>query len=190
MNEVSKKFITKYKLHTASKLFGRSSIRYVIESLPELEIQPWQFKNDKVPRKYWTHEENRIGALRYLFEVELKWSTDDVKEKLSWDILSEYGLMSLRFYYPNLWEIFKAAYNTDVEPWEMINSEVPPYTWEDSENRIKAIKWLVSKLDFNAAKINRKTFARFGISKLLGDYYGDNAMKAIKDAFNYEEHKV
>ena len=49
--EVSKKFLTKYKLHTASKLFGRSAIRYIIYAYPEAGYLPWQFKLDKVPQK-------------------------------------------------------------------------------------------------------------------------------------------
>lgn len=183
-NEVSKNFISKYKLHTASKLFGRSSIRYVIESMPELGIQPWQFRKDKVPYRYWTKEENRINALRYLFEVELNWSMDDVKEELTWDILKEHGLLSLHGYYPNLWEIFKAAYNIDVEPWEMLNSSVPSYTWKSRENRVKAIKWLIGKLNSELNGIDRKTFARYGLSSLLSDYYGDSAKRAIRDTFN------
>jgi hypothetical protein len=189
-NEVSKKFISKNMLHTASKLFGRSSIRYVIESIPELGIQPWQFKNDKVPYKYWTQEDKRINALRYLFEVELNWSMDDVKEKLTWDILKEHGLLSLRCYYPNLWEVFKAAYDVSVEPWEMLNSSVPPYTWKSHENRVKAIKWLIGKQNSELNRIDRKTFARYGLSSLLSEYYGDNAKKAIRDILDQEKQKI
>jgi len=44
---VSKKFLTKYKLHTAAKLFGRSAIKYVMSCYPQ-EYQSWQFCNDKV----------------------------------------------------------------------------------------------------------------------------------------------
>ncbi|MBZ9624398.1 DUF4046 domain-containing protein [Clostridium sp. FP2] len=39
--EVSKRFLTKYKLHTASKLFGRSAIRYILCTYPEVKYQPW-----------------------------------------------------------------------------------------------------------------------------------------------------
>lgn len=87
--EVSKIFLTKYKLHTVSKLFGRSAIRYVICAYPEELYQPWQFKHDKVPQSYWTQETNRIDALKYVFEVELQWSLDDIKEKLNWAIIKK-----------------------------------------------------------------------------------------------------
>ena len=45
--EVSKKFLTKYKLHTASKLFGRSAIRYIICAYPDASYKPCQFKLKK-----------------------------------------------------------------------------------------------------------------------------------------------
>lgn len=51
--EVPKLFLTKYKLHIASKLFGRSAIRYIKYSYPEEGYQPWQFQHDKVPQSYW-----------------------------------------------------------------------------------------------------------------------------------------
>jgi len=35
--QVSKMFLTKHKLHTASKLFGRSAIRYIICAYPEVQ---------------------------------------------------------------------------------------------------------------------------------------------------------
>ncbi|MBU3075602.1 DUF4046 domain-containing protein [Clostridium estertheticum] len=95
--EVSKMFLTKYKLHTASKLFGRSAIRYTICTYPEELYQPWQFCHDKVPQNYWTLEKNRVDALKYVFEVEMKWNIEDVKEKLTWSLLEEYGLGSLHY---------------------------------------------------------------------------------------------
>lgn len=82
LNTVSKKFLTENKLHTASKLFGRSAIKYVMNAYPG-EFQPWQFKSDKVPQSYWTDENNRISAIRYVVENELEWSIQDVKENLN-----------------------------------------------------------------------------------------------------------
>lgn len=63
--DLTKMFLTKYKLHTASKLFGRSAICYIICTYPEAQYHPWQFNHDKVPQSYWTQEKNRISALKY-----------------------------------------------------------------------------------------------------------------------------
>ncbi|MGK0468949.1 DUF4046 domain-containing protein [Clostridium sp.] len=180
--ELSKKFLTKYKLHTASKLFGRSAIRYILCTYPEEQYQPWQFMHDKVPQCYWTQEKNRISALKYIFEVEMQWNIEDVKEKLSWSILEQNGLVTLHSYYPSLFKIFKAVYKIDIGPWEIINSEVPNGTWESESNRISAVKWLIIRMKVQNEQIDRKAFAKYGLSLLLGKYYSDNVTRAIRES--------
>ncbi|MCB2305611.1 DUF4046 domain-containing protein [Clostridium estertheticum] len=184
--EVSKMFLTKYKLHTASKLFGRSAIRYIINAYPEAGYLPWQFKHDKVPQSYWTDEQNRVNALKYIFEVEMKWGIEDVKEKLTWGVFEENGLGSLHYYYPSLFRIIKAVYKNEISPWEIANSEVPNGTWESESNRISAVKWLILRTKLQNEQINRKTFAKYGLSRLLGKYFGDNAARAISEAIDGE----
>ncbi|MBU3157885.1 DUF4046 domain-containing protein [Clostridium estertheticum] len=180
--EVSKMFLTKYKLHTASKLFGRSAIRYVICTYPDVHYQPWQFKLDKVPKSYWANEENRVDALKYLFEIEMKWNIEDVKEKLCWSLLEKNGLGTLHNYYPSLFKIIKAVYQFEIQPWEIINGEVPNGTWESEINRIRAVKWLILKVNIPNEQIDRKIFAKYGLSMLLGKYYNDNTTRAIREA--------
>jgi hypothetical protein len=179
---ISKKLITQNKLHTPCKLYhSRSAIQFVLNAIPELELSLWQFKEDKVPYGFWTKEENRVSALRNFFEVQMRWSIEDVKERLSWEVLEENGLGTLHTYYPSLCKILKAAYNVDIDPWEIINSEVPSGTWEDRRNRIQAINWLLNKEKFNTSNIDRKTFSKYGLSKLLTEYYCDNVSKAVKE---------
>ena len=122
--EVSKMFLTKHKLHTASKLFGRSAIRYIICAYPEVKYQPWQFMNDKVPQSYWMQESNRINALKYIFEVDLQWSIEDIKEKLNCEIIRQQRLYTLHSYYPNIHHICNALYPGKIKPWELRHSEV------------------------------------------------------------------
>lgn len=179
---VCKKFLTKYKLHTASKLFGRSAIKYIISSFPEIDYQPWKFKKDKVPQSYWTSDENRVNAVRYLIEREFKWSIEEVKEKLSWELLEENGLMTLHSYYTSLYELIKSIY-PKILPWEINNTEVPNGTWSSRRNRIKAVKWLVKKSNLKGNRINRNTFGVYGLSRLLAEYYCDNPKRAIKEAY-------
>ena len=177
-------FLTKYKLHTASKLFGRSAIRYIICTYPEEQYQAWQFSHDKVPQNYWTTEKNRVDALKYVFEVEMKWKIEDVKEKLTWSVLEEKGLRSLHYYYSSLFSIITAVYKIEISPWEIANSEVPNGTWEYESNRISAVKWLILRTKLQNEQINRKAFAKYGLSRLLGKYYCDNATRAIRETLD------
>jgi len=52
-------------------------------------FKPWEFK--RVPMNYWTVEIG-IEAIKWLFEVKLRWSESDIKEKLSRNIFLENGL--------------------------------------------------------------------------------------------------
>ncbi|HEY8889351.1 MAG TPA: DUF4046 domain-containing protein [Clostridium sp.] len=187
--EISKMFLTKYKLHTASKLFGRSAIRYITCTYPEVEYMPWQFKHDKVPQNYWTQEENRIGALKYVFEVELKWGIDDIKENLNWEILKKQGLLTLWSYYPSIHHICDAVYPGMIKDWEFRHSEVSDYFWHDIKNRKKAVKWLVhKKLKLNQRQapsiLKKEHFSQYGLSGLLCNQYSCSVKKAINEAFS------
>ncbi|WP_202750487.1 hypothetical protein [Clostridium rhizosphaerae] len=84
-------------------------------------------------------------------------------------------------YYPSLYKLVDAAYPECMYPWELINSEIPSGTWEDKNNRVLAITWLVGKLRNDTKKINRKTFSQYGLSALLENYYCDNPKRAIKE---------
>ncbi|MBZ9622591.1 hypothetical protein G9F71_006975 [Clostridium sp. FP2] len=110
----------------------------------------------------------------------MQWNTEDVKEKLSWIVLEENGLGTLYSYYPSLFRIFKAVYQIDICPWEIINSEVPNGTWESESNRISAVKWLILRMKVQNEQIDRKVFAKYGLSMLLGKYYSDNTARAIR----------
>jgi|GEM_PF-2725379 len=186
--EVSKMFLTKYKLHTASKLFGRSAIRYIMCAYPEVLYQPWQFKHDKVPQSYWTQEKNRISALKYVFEVELQWSIDDIKEKLDWQIMRQQRLFTLQYYYTNLHRICNALYPGIINPWEFRHSEVSNYFWKDIKNRKKAVRWLVKdKLKLNhsqaLSRLKKEHFSQYGLTGLLNNQYNGSIKKAINEVF-------
>ncbi len=81
-----------------------------------MQYQPWQFKNDKVPQSYWIQEEHRIKALKYVFEVELRCSLDDIKEKLSWEVIKEQGLYRLKLYYISIYKVANSVYPSKIKP--------------------------------------------------------------------------
>jgi hypothetical protein len=186
--EVSKKFLIKYKLHTASKLFGRSAIRYIMIAFPERKFKPWQFQQHKVPMCYWTLRENRVEALKYVFEEELMWTIYDIKERLDWPIIYERGLASIHTYYPSLYEAVNAVYPGAVKAWELQHSEVPSYFWREKVNRKRAVSWLVSdklKLKPSEAiiKLERKHFTQYGLATLFSNHYNCSVKRAVNEAF-------
>jgi len=186
--DVSKMFLTKYKLHTASKLFGRSAIRYITCAFPDAQYQPWQFKHDKVPQSYWTHEENRINALKYVFEIELKWSIDEIKQNLNWKVIKAQGLLTLHAYYPSIHKLCNVIYPGVIRPWELSQAEVSDFFWNDRKNRKEAVTWLVrEKLKLNhkqiPSKLKKEHFLQYGLSGLLCNQYSCSVKKAINETF-------
>ncbi|MBW9150364.1 DUF4046 domain-containing protein [Clostridium sp. CM028] len=190
--ELSKMFLTKYKLHTASKLFGRSAINYIISTYPDERYKPWQFKHDKVPQSYWTQERNRISALKYVFEVELQWSLDDIKEKLDWEIMKKQGVYTLHSYYPSIHRICNALYPGIINPWELRHAEVSDYFWQEINNRKNAVKWLVQeKLKLKhtqiSSRLKKEHFLQYGLTELFSNQYNCSVKKAINEVFPERE---
>lgn len=79
-------------------------------------------------------------------------------------------------------------YEIDVYPWEIMKSEVPAGTWESKSNRIAAVKWLIIRAKLENEKIDRKAFAKYGLSMLLSKYYSDNAARVIREALEVESY--
>lgn len=96
-------------------------------------------------------------------------------------------MSTLHTYYPNLFKLINAAYPDTVQPWEVMNSEVPNGTWEEKNNRILAIKWLINNVSYPMNKIDRKTFADYGLSTLLDMYYCTNPKKALEEVFENDK---
>lgn len=143
---------------------------------------------------YWTKVENRVVALKYLFEEDLKWNIDDIKEKLTWSIFKERGLGTLHTYHPSLYEIVNLAYPNSIKEWELQHSEVPSNFSSKKSIRKKAVKWLVAeKLKLNPsealAKLNKGDFLRYGLTDIFHNYYNRSVKKAINDAFEYNFNK-
>ena len=82
------------------------------------------------------------------------------------------------------------AYPEIIHPW--LQSRTPVEYWQNKENRISAVKWLVEeKLNYSTeylckTKINRKDFANNGLSFLFNNYY--NSVSAALSETYPEKH--
>lgn len=121
---ISKCFIRENKLSTPCKLyFGRSAVNYVVATYPGI-IEPWEFEFNRVPQGYWRSKNNRIRAIKWLFETKLQWNIEDIKESFNWNILKDNNLLTLHTYYINLYEIVNAVYPNQIKCWELKQAEV------------------------------------------------------------------
>ena len=134
------------------------------------EFKEWEFKN--VPLGYWQSKENCIKAIKWLIEEKLKYSEEDVKNKLSVKSFSKYGLSGL------LSNGLGGSYRKGLE-WAYPNiygeldfNRVAHSYWRKEANCIKATKWLIEdKLSLSENelkdKLSRKLFIENGLSGLL-----------------------
>ena len=148
------------------------------------EMKPWL--HGPVPVGYWTIERNRRMALTWLFQVQLQWNDEDIKQKTKKKIFSEnklLGLLKTQFQ-SSPYKAIEFYTNGRIKPWEM---RITPMSYFDSEeNQIHAIKWLFEeKLQWNEndfkTKVKRDIFDNNGIASLLSRY--DNYFEVIDLAY-------
>lgn len=112
-NEV-KKYLN-YNVFCDNKLNGMLSVVYndsVFEALNSAypnKYLPWEL--DSVPKNFWKNEDNVKDALKWLLEVKLKFSTNEIETKLTIDLINKYGLSGiLRWYNGIPLDVLKKLY--------------------------------------------------------------------------------
>lgn len=137
---MSKKRISEKQKQVINTLLLKASVEEVYQMVLDGTL-------DHFPYGFWAMPENHDYAekcLRYLLEKVLKWSEDDIKEKLSSGILEKYKLATPRTrLYSSLYKYLDAAYPGKYNPWEMKALNVQNY-W-NRETRIKALRWLYTE---------------------------------------------
>lgn len=134
-----------------NKLAGMLSIKYnsspseaVMKAYPERNYRPWEFH--EAPNSYWSGGDGRlngINATKWLFEEKLKWTKDDIKNGVSWQLFKDNGLggMIKRGFNDSIWECIDTVYPGEFMHWE-IGEHVPNEFW-NIEKGTMAVKWLI-----------------------------------------------
>ena len=135
---------------------------------------PWELSC--VPIGFWERKENRINAVKWLFEVRLNWSVDDIKQKVSQNIFKENGLVSLLGKQKGgLYTIISEAYPNEIHEWEL--PITPSSFWESKENRIRALDYVFNdvlhwSIDDIKKNISQKILIDNNLSGLLKYHNG------------------
>ncbi len=130
------------------------------------------------PMGYWTKKENRVKAIRGFVE-----KLDKPIAEITQRDFTNGGLLgllsSMKYYFGSPFLALKEA-GYDIKEWEM--KQTPRGFWDKRENRVKAIKWLVEKLDKPIAEITQRDFTNGGLSGLIQKYYSHSPLLALKGA--------
>ncbi len=146
----------------------------------------------RFPQNFWKDDENQNFSnaaviTRYLIEDILKWNDKDIKTKLCCKVFFEHklkGMMCVVFN-DSVYAALDNAYPGKFKQWEL--SCTPRNFW-DLETAKQATVWMFKeKLQWSDEKIresaSRQLFVENGLDTMLHVLFGNNATKAIFNAF-------
>ena len=129
------------------------------------------------PNGYWNKPKNRIRAIKEFMSKKGKPVTHITRK----DFI-EQGYTTMLSKYKSLFQMLKEA-GYDINPWEM--KTIPSHFWDDKENRINTVLWLVRKLRKPAHEIILNDFVNNGLSNLARKV--GSHRKALREAgYNVE----
>lgn len=185
------------KKYLSPEIFYENGLRYMLITLfksnPYLAIEnaypgkynAWEISK-KVPRNYW-NKKTTAQATKWLIETKLKWSFDQVREKISSKVFEENGLMGMlkTFFSGEVYAALDNAYPNEFVPWELAKASKSFWNMETAK---EAIRWLIEtklKWSFDEAKekISYKVFYENRLEYILQEFFHSNPYYALKNAY-------
>lgn len=157
-----------------------SSFEIVNEAYPN-KFYPWELKRSSVATNYWKAEENRVRAVKWLIEVKLKLTHDEVVNELTIEDFHNNKLTTLieNFYNRSIPRAVIEAYGEEYMPWEF-----GYHRWNEEDAK-KAVMWLIDKLKKEKGKVPSEiSYYDFQDNKLrlvIDRYYKSSPKKAVLD---------
>ena len=149
---------------------------------------PGKFKQWDLPsvsKKFWNMETAREATI-WLIEEKLKWSDDDIKEKLSANTFIKNSLTSIiSLFNGSPYLAIENAYPGKFKPWEL--PSVPRKNWNVKTAR-EATIWLIEeKLKWSDEDVRRNlsqnTFKENSLRGMLNVLFNGSAYLAIENAY-------
>lgn len=160
------------------------------EAYPD-KFLPWELSC--VMTGFWDVKENRVKAIKWMIEEKLKWSIDDIKNKLSRDTFIKCGLAGLLTSYKGGMAVaIEEAYPGMVKPWECGRTVANSF-WQSKKNRFDALNWLYKDVlkwsdDEIKTKTSQKIFKNNNLTGLL-NYYSGSPYNVLMEYFPNEDIK-
>ncbi len=157
--------------------FSNSPYKAISFAYPELGIRPWEMAS--TPPGFFDAKENRVSAVKWLIEVKSEGQLDPKGISIE-DFVSN-GLRGLMDHYSSSpYAAISEAYpELGIRPWEM--GITPQNFFKRKPNRVKAVRWLVRKLEKDPRDMHHEDFTSNGLSSLIAKYHSTHA--AISEAY-------
>ena len=168
----------KYSLTGMFIILFNASPYLAIDNAYPGKFKPWDFK--RISKKFWNMETAREATI-WLIEEKLKWSDDDIKEKISANIFEKNSLggMLAVLFNDSPYRAIENAYPGKFKPWEL--PSVPKKFW-NMETAREATIWLIEeKLKWSDEDIKEK---------LTLNTFKENSLKSMLNyLFNIDTHQ-
>ena len=156
----------------------------IIENAYPGKFKPWEFK--RISKKFWNVETAKEATI-WLIEEKLKWSDDDIKQKLSAKIFIQNSFTSILndLFNGSPYLIIENAYPGKFKPWEL--PSVPKKIW-NMETAKEATIWLIEeKLKWSDEDVRRNlsqnTFKENSLGGMLTILFNGSPYLAIENAY-------
>lgn len=143
----------------------------------------------RFPRWFWKDISSTQlkGLLKYFFEIKLKWTIEEIKEKINRHIFIKYKLKGMlkTFFSDGVFKAIDFIYPNEIKEWEL--AWTPRNYWNVNTGR-QAVKWMIEeKLKWDEDDIKDKltisTFEQYRLFGMLEMVFDNNAYKAINTTY-------
>jgi predicted transposase YbfD/YdcC len=148
------------------------------------KFKPWELRQTQLG--FWSISMG-IEATKWLIEEKLKWTDEDVINKLSYDLFRKNGLggMLQHVFDHSPFEAISQAYPNKFKAWEF--KQTPKCFWT-FENSVTAMKWLIEeKLKWKdediVKNLNSKVIKKNGLGGMLKHTFGNSFHNAINTLY-------
>jgi hypothetical protein len=171
------------------QLFNGSPFEAINLAYPN-RFKPWELNMS--PLKYWNIETAK-DAMKWLMNDKLKWSKNEVKNKVNKRFFKDNNLggMLAIVFNDSPYDAINTLYPNEFKPWELLNSTVPQNYWNKNTSK-KSIIWLFDeKLKWSYKdiinNIHHDVFTNNGLQGMLQIMYKSSPYLALKDAYPNED---
>jgi len=183
--QASAALFKQYKLKGMMTTLYNGSPYQAVNSAYPSRFKPWEMK--AVPLMTWTPE-TATEATKWLIEEKLKYTIEDVKNKLTETDFTKYvvyGAITIHSGNQKLHSAVNAAYPGQVRPWELQNTSIHGWT---KEMAVSATKWLLEEKlgrreDVVVGGLNASMFEDHGLLSMLVSRYKYSPYAAIQEAY-------
>jgi len=177
--KVGSQFWREHKLLSLVSRHFRGSTHAVLEHAFPGMYKPWDLQ--RTPKGYW-NTETGVKATKWLIEEQLKWSQEEVIEKIDRDVFREHNLggMLVVCFDSSPFRAVLAAY-PNIKPWDFNRRSRNFWTLEYAK---QAMKWMIEEqLQWDEQQIKDNirygTFKQYGLTSLLRDFCEGDIPEAL-----------